>query len=111
LRKRPRLDSNHNEIRQALEKMGWGVKSMAGVGDGFVDLLAVKAGRIVLIEVKDGDKVPSKRKLTEDECETHHWFSTYGVEVILVTCIADLMILDRESRSVHEGVPPRNMYE
>jgi hypothetical protein len=41
------------------------------MGDGCPDLLIGYHGRNVLLEVKDGDKAPSKRELTADEKDWH----------------------------------------
>ena len=111
MRQRARVDANHGEIVEALEAMGWGVKSTAQLGKGFPDLIAAKAGRLVLIEVKDGVKAPSKRKRTPDEVEAHAWFASYGVHVLLIERLEDLAQLDRDARSTFEGVQGRNFYK
>ncbi|MHC4753292.1 MAG: hypothetical protein ACYTFW_25940 [Planctomycetota bacterium] len=41
------------------------------VGNGFPDIVVGYRGRNYLIEIKDGSKPPSKRKLTSDEREWH----------------------------------------
>ena len=107
---RGRTDANHTEVVQALRKMAWGVWSTAQIGDGFPDLLAVKHGRVVLIEVKDGSLSPSRRRLTLDERMCHNWFKCYGVEVVTVTKVSDLQQLDRDARMVHEPYPSREFY-
>ena len=47
-----RVDANQGEIVAALRAMGWAVADTSGVGRGFPDLCASKAGETVLIEVK-----------------------------------------------------------
>lgn len=62
-----RVDANHAEIAKAFRRCGWSVADTSRLGSGFPDLVVARAGRTVLVEVKDGAKPPSKRKLTEDE--------------------------------------------
>lgn len=71
MRHRPRTDANHAQIVQALRDCGCQVLSLAAIGKGCPDLLVGTPCGLVLVEVKDGDKPPSKRKLTKDEREFH----------------------------------------
>ncbi len=64
---RGRVDRNQPEIVKALRKMGATVVSLARIGEGCPDLLVGWRGRTILIEVKDGQAIPSKRLLTDDE--------------------------------------------
>ena len=66
MRRANRIDANSNEIVNALRKAGAFVRIISQ-GDGIPDLLVAYKGYTVLMEVKDGDKVPSARKLTEAE--------------------------------------------
>jgi hypothetical protein len=76
-----RTDANHEGVLHAFRRLGCTVVSTHQVGHGFPDLLVSQrrrtdgAGSITyLVEIKDGAKSPSKRKLTEDEAEFHaHW--------------------------------------
>jgi Holliday junction resolvase len=61
-----RIDENQNEIVKALRKAGAYVRIISQ-GDGIPDLLVAYKGYTILMEVKDGDKPPSARKLTEAE--------------------------------------------
>lgn len=61
-----RIDANQNKIVDALRKAG-AVVRIISQGDGIPDLLVGYRGFTILMEVKDGDKVPSARKLTEPE--------------------------------------------
>jgi hypothetical protein len=62
-----RTDSNHTLIVAVFRAMGCSVQSVAMVGKGCPDLLVGKDGWTVPVEVKDGAKPPSARKLTSDE--------------------------------------------
>lgn len=70
-----RVDDNHGEIVAALRRVGAEVQSLASMGGGVPDLLAAFRGDWYVIEVKDGNKPPSKRKLTPDEEKWHAKFS------------------------------------
>jgi len=61
-----RIDANQNKIVEALRKAGAYVRIISQ-GDGIPDLLVAYKGYTILMEVKDGDKPPSARKLTEAE--------------------------------------------
>ena len=56
-----RRDANEKEIVSALESIGCTVYRL----DAPVDLLVGYRARNILIEVKDGSKMPSQRKLTQ----------------------------------------------
>ena len=67
MRRRGRVDENHTAIVDLLRGFGCSVVSTAGVGDGFPDVVVGFQGVTHLIEIKDGEKSPSRRKLTDDE--------------------------------------------
>tara|TARA_R110000824_G_scaffold188467_1_gene369789 strand:- start:1031 stop:1318 length:288 start_codon:yes stop_codon:yes gene_type:complete len=71
MRKRARVDHNQAEVVFALRTAGAFVQSLATVGDGCPDLLVGFQGETYLMEIKDGRKPPSARKLTEDEGRWH----------------------------------------
>jgi hypothetical protein len=62
-----RVDANHREIVAALRQAGVLVLSLAAIGKGCPDLLICVNNRLLLVEVKDGAKAPSARKLTPME--------------------------------------------
>lgn len=66
-RRAARVDANQAEIVRVLRACGCPVRVMSDVGRGFPDLLVGRRGVFVLFEVKDGEKPPSKRRLTKDE--------------------------------------------
>jgi Holliday junction resolvase len=90
MRQRAKIDANHVEIVDALRAEGWLVWSTAALGKGFPDLLCGKQGKLVLVEVKDGSKPPSKRRLTQDELVAHARFKAHGIEILVVERVEDL---------------------
>lgn len=71
-----KVDSNHKAVVAALRSVGdhVSVVSLAAQGKGVPDLLVGVFDRTHLCEVKDGDKVPSRRKLTPDQQRfTEQW--------------------------------------
>lgn len=84
MRRAARTDSNHAEIVEALRRAGASVQSLAAVGSGCPDLLVGHRGRNVLLEVKDGSKSPSRRKLTPDE---HVWHARWNGQVVTVESV------------------------
>jgi len=61
-----RIDANQNAIVQALRECGATVRIISQ-GGGIPDLLVGYNKYTILMELKDGSKPPSARKLTEDE--------------------------------------------
>lgn len=71
MRRAARTDSNQQEIVRFLRGIGATVQPTHAVGDGFPDLVVGWRGATVLIEVKDGSRCPSARRLTPDEERFH----------------------------------------
>ena len=71
MRKRARVDSNHQAVVRAFEKCGCAVVSLAQLGGGIPDLLVCIGRTAYLVEVKDGTRPPSERKLTPDQEKFH----------------------------------------
>ena len=69
MRRAARVDANQAEIVAALRKVGCSVLDLSAVGGGCPDILVGRRGKNLLIEVKDGTKPPSKRRLTPEERE------------------------------------------
>lgn len=77
-----RVDDNQPRIVQAFRRMGARVQVLSHVGKGFPDLLICVRGRLALVEVKDGDKSESRRKLTADEARWHEEWADAPVFII-----------------------------
>lgn len=71
MRRYPNLDSTQPDIVKALRQAGASVTSLASVGDGCPDILVGIRNVTTVMEIKDGAKPPSKRKLTEPEVDWH----------------------------------------
>lgn len=69
MRRAAKIDANQTQVVEALRAAGATVQSLAAVGQGVPDLLVGFRGQTVLLEVKDGRKPPSKRRLTEQQLE------------------------------------------
>ena len=66
-----KIDANHEAVVLALRAVGATVQSLAGVGKGVPDLLVGFQNQTILMEIKDGNKSPSARLLTEDQLRWH----------------------------------------
>lgn len=66
-----KIDANQEAVVMALRAAGATVQSLAAVGKGVPDLLVGYQGQTLLMEVKDGNKSPSARLLTEDQLRWH----------------------------------------
>lgn len=69
IRRAARTDRNQREIVQGLRRAGASVQIASMVGSGFPDLVIGAYGGNSLIEIKDGRKCASERKLTADQIE------------------------------------------
>ena len=67
-RRDARVDTNQSEIVRAFRKLGWSVLIISQLKN-CCDLFVSKNGRTIAIEIKDGNKPPSQRKLTDGEIE------------------------------------------
>lgn len=87
MRRAAKVDANQAVIVTALRRCGAFVQDLSRVGGGCPDLLVGFRKRWLLMEVKDGDKPPSERKLTPDQERWHAL--TQGLPVFVVTSILE----------------------
>lgn len=67
-----KIDSNQNEVIKSLRQIpGVTIAITSQLGGGFADFLLGYKGVNFMIELKDGAKSPSQRKLTPDEEKFH----------------------------------------
>lgn len=86
-----RTDANHKDIIDAVRKIpSVSVFSTHMVGKGFPDIVIGYKGINYLVEIKDGAKTKSQKKLTEDEMRFHQsWFG----QIIVCECVKDVLKL------------------
>lgn len=84
MRRAANVDNNQATIVAALRQVGALVQHLHSVGGGCPDLLVGFRKRLVLLEVKDGSKRPSDRKLTEPEQRFHALWKAAGLPVFVV---------------------------
>jgi len=78
-----------------LRKIGATVKSTASLGDGFGDIVVGYRGFNYIFEIKDPDKVPSKRKLTPDEV----WFhAEWRGQIDIILTLKDALDIMQRTR-------------
>ena len=94
-RRAARIDDNQPTIVAMFRSLGYSVAHTHMVGDGFPDVVVAKFGRDFLIEIKDGSKPPSARKLTEDEEKFH---STWKGHIEIIETVDDVFRFDRSVR-------------
>jgi len=89
-----RIDANQNEIVRMLRLMGYSVAVTSACGKGFPDIVVGRSGKNYLFEIKDGNKVPSKQKLTAAEQQfSDSWKGQYDI----ITCLDDAVKILRRS--------------
>ena len=94
--RRHRLDTNHAEIRRAVEALGWLWMDCSQTSLG-VDAFIAKGGRLVPVEVKDGAKPMSAQQLTAHEQRVHQQLKAHGILVEVIRGLDDLSVLGREA--------------
>lgn len=65
-RRAAKIDANQPTIVKELRKLGWYVLLVSQLKN-CCDIIISKNGRTVAVEIKDGSKPPSARKLSEGE--------------------------------------------
>lgn len=71
MRRAAKIDANQPEIVKGLRQAGAFVQSLAAVGNGCPDLMVGFRGVTLAMEIKDGSKPPSERRLTKDQLAWH----------------------------------------
>lgn len=78
-RRAAKVDANQPEIVKALRKKGWYVLIISQLKN-CCDIIISKNGRTVAVEIKDGSKPPSARKLSEGELKfKDEWQGEYMI--------------------------------
>lgn len=88
MRRAARVDDNQKDIVAALRRAGFSVCVLSAVGKGVPDILVGAQGRNILLEIKDGAKAKSARKLTMDE---QTWHTAWRGQVAIVSSIYEAL--------------------
>jgi Holliday junction resolvase len=81
---------NQHDIVNVFRGMGFSVAVTSMVGNGFPDIVLGKNFRCWLVEIKDGMKPSSERKLTENEMTFH---DNWRGAIYIVASIAEAIEL------------------
>ena len=74
-----RKDANHKEIADTFKKCGWSVLDVSQLKN-CCDIIVSKSKRTITVEIKDGSKPPSQRRLTEGEIKfRNNWQGEYAL--------------------------------
>ena len=94
MRVRARKDANHTDIVGTFRACHCSVLDTSQLGNGAPDIVvAVNAETTLLVEIKDGTKPPSQRKLSKDEIEFKRtWKGDYRI----ITSVNDVIALLKE---------------
>ena len=104
-RLRGRRDANHAELVGVARVLGASVLDLADVGSGCGDILLGILGRNVIVEIKDGSKPPSARRLAPQEVEFHEsWRGEIAIVKSTREMIALVRRIQREERRGAVGV-------
>jgi len=84
-------DANHNEIDAVFKSLGYRTMDLSQLKNA-CDMLAEKGNKVWLVEIKDGSKAPSQRKLTEGEKKfAEKWNGIW----IKIESVDDVICLDK----------------
>ena len=98
-----KVDSNQPEIVEALRKHGATVLHTHSLKNAF-DILVGFNGNLFMIEIKDGNKPPSQRKLTSGELECETNFERVGVKYHVVLSIKDALDVIDPTRGKYKEI-------
>lgn len=97
MRRAARTDRNQIEIVDALRAVGCSVQTLAAIGEGCPDLLVGIGHSNLLMEIKDGARVPSARRLTLDQCK---WHIEWRGQVAVINSVDEALVLVQEIKGI-----------
>lgn len=93
MRRRGRTDANQTGIVEFAREIGMSVQITSQLGDGWGDAVIGYRGLSVPVEIKDGSKSPSRRKMTDDEKAMHlQWRGSFA----LIEGVGDILDVKRK---------------
>lgn len=81
MKRAAKVDANQKQIVAGLRKAGCSVLILSQVGKGCPDIAVGFGGFTILMEIKDGSRPPSERRLTDDE---QKFFSKWKGSAVVV---------------------------
>ena len=91
-RRAAKKDANHNEVTDAFTSLGYSVLDISQLKN-CCDAIVAKAGKTIAIEIKDGSKPPSQRKLSEGEIKFRdNWLGRWA----LIESVEDVLKLHKD---------------
>ena len=87
-----KVDANQSEIIAALRKAGAVVVITSQLKNAF-DCLVCFRGQINIVEIKDGNKPPSARKLSEGETKCKELLESVGVAYNVIISVDEALQL------------------
>lgn len=88
MRRASKADANQPAIVDALRRAGASVQPLHAVGSGCPDILVGFRGVNLMVEIKDGNKPPSARRLTPDQVV---WHDAWRGQVIVVKSVDEAL--------------------
>ena len=100
MRTAARVDANQAAVVAGLRRVGATVALTHMIGDGFPDCIAGYRGVNYLLEIKDENKPPSKRRLTPDEVI---WHQNWAGQVTTVKNLDEALLVIGATNKVAAG--------
>lgn len=100
MRRAARRDANHNQIAGDVVALGGGVIDLTDSENAGFDMLVVFAGKLFAVEVKDGAKPPSKRKLTDNEQARREMLERLGAKYTVIETFEDVVKLRNQALGI-----------
>lgn len=93
-------DANHKQILDAFRKAGCSILDLSRVGGGCPDVLVARNGHSLLVEIKDGTKAPSRRKLRGNQ---EDFRLRWRGRICVANCIDDVLLI--LNTIITKGIP------
>lgn len=100
MRRAARRDANHNDIARDVVAIGGGVIDLTDSENAGFDMLVIFSGKLFAVEVKDGAKPPSKRKLTDNEQARREMLERLGASYTVVETFEDVVKLRNQALGI-----------
>lgn len=92
-----KVDTNQKDIVAALRAVGVSILHLHTLGEGAPDILCGFSDINILMEIKDGDKSSSARKLTPDQKK---WHNEWKGQVVIVNSVYEALAVISKIRCV-----------